>query len=103
MEMRGRPNSRRPWYWLAIVAVLALAGIAAIAENMRTRIAANDAHFSAAQRLRLQRADLRLGSVFGDDEQLCLVGAQAAGGVSGNFAQAEQLVAEMFHARKSKD
>ncbi|HUA09275.1 MAG TPA: EAL domain-containing protein [Candidatus Acidoferrales bacterium] len=88
---------------MAIIAVLALLGIAAVYENMRTRIAANDAQFAAMQRLRLQRTQERVGTLVSDSEQFLLLGAQSAAAVSGDLALARMQVAEMFRARRDKD
>ena len=103
MDGTGRPLRRRPWYWLAIIAALALLGIAAVYENMRNRVIANDAQFAAGQHARLQHADDRVGSLFVDSEQLLLLGAQSAVAVSGDLALARMQVSEMFRARRSKD
>jgi diguanylate cyclase (GGDEF)-like protein len=83
--------------------VLALAAEAAVYQNMRSRVRANDEQFAATQRLRLQRIEQRVDTFFSDAEQLVRVGAQACSSTFGNLTSAETIVADMYRARKSAD
>jgi len=94
---------RRPWYWLVVVALLALAAAGVVFENMRSRVNSNDEQFVAAEKVRLQQSEQNIDYFFNDADQLGLVGAQTTAGHLGNLPLTEWLISELFRARKTAD
>ncbi len=103
MERAGLPAQRRPWYWLVVIAVFALAAIMAVYQNMRSRIQTNEQAFAVAQRFRLANAEQRIDYFFGAAEQIARIGAHTMGAVVGNLPLTRLLVAETFRARETND
>ncbi len=103
MKMAGRRAPRRPWYWLAIVALSALAAVGAVIDNMHSRIEGNDSQFAAAEQLRVQRSEQRIDHFFGDAEQLARIGAQTTGSSLGDLSRSTWIVDQMFRARRSAE
>lgn len=92
---------RRPWYWLVVLGVAALAATFLVAWNARARIALNDGQFASTQRLRLQRMEQRIDTYFQEADQLAVLGAQTLGNVHGDRALLRKLTLEMFNSRRN--
>jgi len=92
---------RRPWYWLVLLGVAALAATFLVVWNARARMALNDSQFVSMQMLRLQRMEQRIDDYFGDTEQIVAIGAQTLGGIRGDRALARRLTLQIFRARRN--
>src|SRR5580693_4829557 len=99
MESARLAAPRRPWYWLVVIAVVALAAIAAVYQNMRIRTNNNDVQFATAQKLRLAKTEQRVDAYFGDAEQLVRVGSQTSTGLAGNLPLTTWFVEQLFRSR----
>ncbi len=97
-----RTSYRRPWYWLAVVAAVALVAMAGVANNVHARIAANTAAFRAHQRAQLRSATNRI-------ELYLVVAEQLAGSLAADVAHArgasavQASVRDAFASRENPD
>jgi diguanylate cyclase (GGDEF)-like protein len=92
---------RWPWYWLAVLLLVALGATAAIEANARSRIAQNDGQFEAAQQLRLQRIEQRIDDYFGDAAQMAAAAAELVAPARGDRALTKRLIRGLYRARRN--
>ncbi|MGD0968251.1 MAG: EAL domain-containing protein [Candidatus Aquilonibacter sp.] len=92
---------RRPWYWLVILAVAAIAASALVVANARLQIAQEQHGFEAAQEVRLQRVEFRIDDYFGEAISLASFGARTLGAARGNLPLTEQLTLSILRSRRN--
>ena len=93
---------RPPWYWLAVLGVVACIATWLIVANGRSRIQSNDRQFADSQAVRLSKVAIDLDDYFGQAIQLVAAGAQTLSPVH-DRASAAHIVAELFRSRRDKD
>jgi hypothetical protein len=64
---------RRPWYWLVVLGVAAMAATSFVMWNARSRIVLNDRQFEAMQMLRLEQMKQRIDDYFLNAKQLAVL------------------------------
>ncbi len=94
---------RRPWYWLVVLGVAALAATFFVAWNARSRIALNDRQFEAMQMLRLQQMKQRIDDYFLSAKELAGLCSQTLGNVRGDSALLRTLTLETFRGHRDPD
>src|SRR5215469_6566141 len=87
---------RRPWYWLVVLAALAVAGTAAIALSSRSRLNGIEENFASAQTLRLERVEHNVDDYFAHAKQLTEVATAMSAETVGNERRVRWFVREMF-------
>src|SRR5580700_1542111 len=92
---------RRPWYWLVVLAVAAIAASALVVANARLQIAQAQRGFEAAQEVRLQRVEFRIDDYFGEAISLASFGARTLGASRGNLPLTEQLTLSILRSRRN--
>src|SRR5271165_4959783 len=92
---------RRPWYWLVLLGVAALAATFLVVWNARARIVLNDGQFASMQTLRLQRMEQRIDQYFQEADQAAVFGARTLGNVHGDRALLRTLTLEEFGSRRN--
>jgi diguanylate cyclase (GGDEF)-like protein len=105
MDLEGPERSsayRRPWYWLLIVAAMAVVAIGAIAFSTRSVVAVNDGAFRSREQVRLHAIEHRLEDYFDDAEQVVrFEAASLSTAHAGDFAVVRWLVRAAFLSRES--
>jgi diguanylate cyclase (GGDEF)-like protein len=91
--------AKRPWYWLAVLAVAALLASWLVGANARSRIAQNRAQFGSSQTLRLQRMEQRIDDYFAVADQLVSSGAASLQNVRGDVVSVRKVVLALFRSR----
>ncbi len=92
---------RRPWYWLVVLALAAIAASLLIVANARLQMAQARRGFEAAQELRLQRVEFRIDDYFGEAISLASFGAQSLGDARGNLPLTERLTLSILRSRRN--
>ncbi|HTC30868.1 MAG TPA: diguanylate cyclase, partial [Candidatus Acidoferrum sp.] len=92
---------RRPWYWLVVLAVAALAASVLVVANARLQMALAQRGFEAAQEVRLQRVEFRIDDYFGEAISLASFGARTLGAARGNLPLSEQLTLSILRSRRN--
>jgi diguanylate cyclase (GGDEF)-like protein len=91
---------RRPWYWLVVLAVAAVAATVFVAWNARARVTVNNSQFEAMQRLRLQRVEQRIDEYFQEADHTAVIGAQTLGGLRDDRVLLRTLTLEIFRSHR---
>jgi diguanylate cyclase (GGDEF)-like protein len=92
---------RRPWYWLVVLAVAAVAASVLVIANARLQIALAQHGFEAAQEVRLQRVEFRIDDYFGEAISLASFGARTLGAARGDLPLSEQLTLSILRSRRN--
>ncbi len=90
---------RRPWYWLVVLAVVAIAATVLVILNAEYRYSLDKRGFESAQELRIQRAEHRIDDYFSESIELVTFGAKTLGGVRGNLPLTERLTLGILQSR----
>ncbi len=91
---------RWPWFWLVVLAALAMAGTVAILVSSRSRLHAIDDNFASSQMVRLQRVEHRIDQYFACANQLVLTASRFANDTVGDERTIRWLLARTFLARR---
>ncbi|HTV92104.1 MAG TPA: EAL domain-containing protein [Verrucomicrobiae bacterium] len=92
---------RRPWYWLVVLAVAAIAASVLVVVNARLQIAQEQRGFEAAQEVRLQRVEFRVDDYFGEAISLASFGARTLADSRGNLPLSEELTLSILQSRRN--
>src|SRR5215469_3186747 len=107
LVQKGRTNAimtyRRPWYWLLVLAFVAIAATGILVEGARSRIDGNNRQFASQQELRIQRVEQRVDDYFGDAESLVRMGSQTFAHIYDDRGLTNWLVRQTFRGRRNHD
>jgi diguanylate cyclase (GGDEF)-like protein len=92
---------RRPWYWLVVLGLAAIAASMLVVVNARLQIAQEQRGFEAAQEVRLQRVEFRIDDYFGEAISLASFGAQTLGAARGNLPLTKELTLSILLSRRN--
>ena len=95
--------SRRPWYWLAVLALVALGATILVIANARARFDQDQASFEQSRDLRGQRIEQRIDAYFASAIELANAGAHSLGAADRNLALVESLTLALLRSRQSQD
>ena len=99
----GKQSFRRPWYWLAVLALVAAAASLLIVGNARARYAQEQRNFASSQELRLQRVEQRVDEYFAQAIALASFGSHTLGSSRGNVALTRLLTVAMIRSSHRPD
>jgi diguanylate cyclase (GGDEF)-like protein len=93
---------RRPWFWLVVLFVAALAATFLVITNARSRIAQNDEQFAVGQRLRIQTVEQHVDEYFGVATQLAAAGAKLFDNSHGDRRLTQRLLLSLYQSRQNR-
>jgi diguanylate cyclase (GGDEF)-like protein len=93
---------RRPWFWLVVLFVAALAATFFVIANARSRIAQNDEQFAVGQRLRIQTVEQRVDGYFEVATQLAAAGARLLDNSHGDRQLTQRLLLSLYQSRQNR-
>lgn len=94
-------NYRRPWYWLAVVLLLAIGVSGIVARSASLKIGAQERQFDSLQALRLQRTEQRIDDFFAEAQLMTGIGTRTSAVVLGNGALTEKLIAALYRSHEN--
>ncbi len=94
---------RRPWHWLVVLGVAAIAATSFVVWNAQSRIELNDRQFEAVQTLRLEQMKQRIDDYFLSAKELAVLGSQTLGNVREDSTQLRKLTLETFRGHRDPD
>ncbi len=94
---------RRPWYWLAVLALVAVTASILVIVSARARFAEDERAFTASRDLRAQRIVQRIDTYFGEAIELANAGAHAMGPARNNLALVKTLTVGLLRSREDSD
>lgn len=94
---------RRPWYWLGVLAFVALGVTLVLIQGARSRIDGNNRQFEGAQQLRLQGVEQRVDEYFGASVSLVHMGGQTFAHIFDDRNLESWLVRQTFRGRRNQD
>jgi len=100
---KDAPGVGRPWYWLAVLALAAVAATALVVLSARAQLEDSERGFEAAQQLRLQRVEQRVDDYFAQSIELASFGAHTLGKARGNAALSRELTGAILLSRHRRD
>ena len=93
---------KRPWYWLALLAIGTCAALALIAGAASSRIQGNSQQVASVENLQFEHVQTVADDFFADAAQLVPIVATTAGRVRANRPLEASLLAGMMEARRNR-
>jgi diguanylate cyclase (GGDEF)-like protein len=90
---------RRPWYWLVVLALVAISVSILVVVSARAQYAQNVREFEASRDLREQRVEQRIDEFFMESVEIASFGEGTLDDSRGNVPLTRELAVAMLHSR----
>lgn len=90
---------RRPWYWLVVLALVAIGATVLVIVNAEYRFSQDKRGFESAQELRAQQIEHHIDDYFSESIELATFGAKALDSVRGDLALTRRLTLGLLQSR----